>query len=338
MVPKFRIASTLILFSSLTAFGQGQVPVATSSQQATATAPKSSFTTEIKKTIAYIEADCLVEGKIEPHSATAFFIIKPDDRLGKDRGFEYLVTNRHAAQPGIENGTPCQVVNYAIRMNLRDASTGGSKATNFILGPNLQWVFPDDPSVDLAVVPMAPDRTKVDYEPLSTTMLATEDVVKTKGIGEGDPIVYTGLFVQMPGLMKLEPIVRQGIIAMMPDEPIFTTLKKPGSLYLADTHVFEGNSGSPMFVNLGGVRNGQIMMGYDYRLLGVVSGYADEDTKFNFQVVTTYSGKFGANSGVATVVPAKELDNLLNSAKLQALREDGVKKVAASEGIGGNLK
>ena len=83
-------------------------------------------------------------------------------------------------------------------------------------------------------------------------MLATEEVVKADGISEGDPVIFTGLFVQMPGLLKLEPIVRQGSIAMMPDEPIGTTLNKPGSLYLADIHVFGGNSGSPMFVNLGG--------------------------------------------------------------------------------------
>jgi hypothetical protein len=331
MVRKFYAALTLMLSASLTAFGQGQAPVATSSQQATATTPKSSFTTEIKKTIAYLEADCLVVGKIEPHSSTAFFIVKPDDRLGKDSGFEYLVTNRHAAQPGIEQGTPCQVVNYAIRMNLRDASTGDSKATNFILGPNLQWVFPDDPSVDLAVVPMAPDRSKVDFEPISTAILATEEVVKSTGIGEGDPVVYTGLFVQMPGLVKLEPIVRQGIIAMIPDEPIYTTLKHPGSLYLADVHVFEGNSGSPMFVNLGGLRNGQVKFGYDYKLLGVVSGYAHEDTDFNFQVVTTYAGKLGANSGVASVVPAKELDRLLNSPTLQTQRDAAVKNQAMNE-------
>ena len=194
-------------------------------------------------------------------------------------------------------------------------------ATSIPLGPKLPWVFPDDPSVDLAIIPFGPDQSKVDFESIPTTMLATDDVVKADNIGEGDPVIFAGLFVQVPGFLKLEPIVRQGTIAMMPDEPIGTTLKKPGSIYLADVHVFGGNSGSPMFVNLGGFRNGGVIAANNYKLLGVISGYEQEDADFNLQAATTYSGKLGMNSGVASVVPAKELDALLNCAQLQSQRD-----------------
>lgn len=94
---------------------------------------------------------------------------------------------------------------------------------------------------------------------------------------------------------------------------------------MADVHVDGGNSGSPMFVNLGGVR-GSSIGGNNYKLLGVISGYEREDANFNLEAATTYTGKLGLNSGVASVVPAKELDALLNSAKLQALRDDAVKQ------------
>jgi hypothetical protein len=298
-------------------------PVPASAQATATTSPSTPFAVAIKKAVVFLQTDCLQEdGKVASYVGTAFFVIKSDERLGKDRGFIYLVTNRHAAQPGIEHGTPCRVSNYSIRVNLRGATAADlPTATSAAFGPNLPWTFPDDPAVDLAVIPFAPDQSKVDYAPIPTTMFATPDVIKANMIGEGDAVIFTGLFVQMPGLLRLEPIVRQGTIAMIPGEPIMTTLNKPGSLYLADVHVFGGNSGSPMFVNLGGVRNGGLMMGANYKLLGVVSGYEFEDTDFNLQAATTYSGKIGANSGVTSVVPAEELDKLINSRSLQAKRD-----------------
>jgi hypothetical protein len=316
------------LFACASVFGQAPSNPVSATGQAVATPPHISFATAIKKSIAYLETDCLGEdGKIIPYYSTAFFVIKLDERLGKDRGFVYLVTNRHAAQQGIEDGASCRVSNYSIRVNLRSAiPTDPPLASSAALGPNLPWIFPDDPSVDLALALVQPDQSKVDYEPIPTTIFATSDVIKTNAIGEGDPVIFTGLFVQMPGLLRLEPIVRQGTIAMIPSEPIMTTLKKPGNLYLADVHVFGGNSGSPMFVNLGGVRNGGLLMGTNYRLLGVVSGYEFEDTNFNLQAATTYSGKLGANSGVTSVVPAEELHKLINTPSLQVMRDAVVAK------------
>jgi len=312
----------------LTGLGQ-QSPVSASAQAPATSRVPVPFAVAIKKAVVFFETDCLKDGTMVSHLATAFILVQPDERLGKDRGFQYLVTNRHAAQPCIEEDTPCQVTNYAVKVNVRSNDpTGSSAATRILLGPNLPWVFPGDPAVDLAIIPFGADQSKVDFEPIPATMLATEDVVKANGIGEGDPVIFTGLFVQVQGLKKLEPIVRQGTIAMMPDEPIGTTLKKPGNLYLADVHVFGGNSGSPMFVNLGGFRNGRMVAANDYKLLGVISGYEEEDTNLNLQAATTYSGKLSLNSGVASVVPAKELDTLLNSAQLQAQRDMVVKQGA----------
>jgi hypothetical protein len=322
---RYRGVSILVfLLATATLFGQSAPnPVSTNGQPVAAAPIHISFATAIKKSVAYLQTDCLQDdGKTVSYFATAFFVTKLDDRLEKDQGFGYLVTNRHAAQPGIERGAPCRVSNYWLRVNLRGASPSDlPQATSGALGPGVPWVFPDDPAVDLAIVPLAPDQTKVDYEAIPSTMFATADVVKANNIGEGDVVIFTGLFVQMPGLLRLEPIVRQGTIAMIPSEPIMTTMKRPGNLYLADIHVFGGNSGSPMFVNLGGVRNGGLMMGSNYKLLGVVSGYEFEDTDFNLQAATTYSGTLGANSGVTSIVPAAELDKLINSPKLQSMRD-----------------
>ncbi len=77
-----------------------------------------------------------------------------------------------------------------------------------------------------------------------------------------------------------------------------------------------------MFVNLGGARNGSIMVGGpNFRLLGVVSGYEFEDTNFNLQAATTYSGVLGANSGITSIVPAEQLGLLIDSVAFKLQRD-----------------
>jgi hypothetical protein len=138
---------------------------------------------------------------------------------------------------------------------------------------------------------------------------------------KGDSILFTGYFYQFPGLKKFQPIVREGILAMMPDEKLDTTLKRPGHLYLGDMHVCGGNSGSPLFVNLSGMRNGGLSLGTRYMLLGIVSGFYHEDSNLNLTVATTLRGTLEQNSGIAMVVPVDELKTLLDSSALQAMRD-----------------
>jgi hypothetical protein len=124
------------------------------------------------------------------------------------------------------------------------------------------------------------------------------------------------------GKTKMQPIVRSGSIAMLPDETIETTLKKPGHVYLAEVHSFGGNSGSPVFVDTGGLRKSQL--GFSFKLLGVVAGEVFEAADFHLQVSTTYDGKVQANSGISMLVPGSEVKALLESPQLQKQRDDAV--------------
>ena len=152
-------------------------------------------------------------------------------------------------------------------------------------------------------------------------MVITRQEIEPDGIAEGDPIVFAGYFYQFPGLQKFQPIVREGTLAMMPDEQLDTTLHKRGNLYLADVHVAGGNSGSPLLMNLGGFRNGGLNMNFQYKLLGVISGFYHEDSDFTLTIATTYRGTLQGNSGIATIVPAYFLKDLLNSPALQTARD-----------------
>lgn len=279
------------------------------------------FTAQIKKAVAFVRADCHdpEKGK-ESHFGTGFFLFMPDPRLGEDRGFLYLITNRHVAQPGIETSTPCDVQGHYIFLNLKNTVVGQS-ASQLVQLNEASWLYPTDDSVDLAAMPLNPNRDIYDYQVIPLSMLADQ---KTDALREGDPVIFAGLFIQYMGQTKAEPIVRSGSIAMLPDDSIQTTLKKPGHVYLAEVHSFGGNSGSPTFVDVGGERRGQL--GYSFKLLGVVAGEVFETSDFQLQVATTLNAEISANSGISVVVPASDIEDLLETTQMKKLRDDYVAK------------
>jgi hypothetical protein len=294
--------------------------------------PPLPFPAQLKKTVIFIQTDCLHEPtaqelatlpleerekwmpealdklgmeelaklKHDPHSGTGFIVFVPDERAGKDQGFNYLVTNRHVAEPGVEDGRPCRVVGYSFLLNHKggsDREPDHLQAVPVVPGvPNDTWWFSDDDSVDLAVTNFRASQT-------------------------GDPVLFAGLFIQYGGSSKLEPIVRSGNIAMLPTDLINTTLKKPGRIYLAEAHSFGGNSGSPMFVDVNKFKGS---IGFDYRFFGVVAGEVYETNDLTLQTTGTYKGTLAANSNISIVVPAEEVRKILFSQKAQRLRDDFV--------------
>jgi hypothetical protein len=247
----------------------------------------------------------------------------------------YLVTNRHVAQPGIDLGTPYDVQAIFIRMNLLTPQAGIQSVVEQI--PTLRWFFPTDDAVDLAVTPLSPDQTKYAFMSIPSTLIVTPDQIKTGEVGINDPISFAGYFSNFPGRIRMEPIVRDGVIAMLPEEKFDTTLHKQGHLILADIHAFHGNSGSPVFVNIGGIHHGTVTAGERYLLLGVLSGYYPEAMGFSVPAAMVLTGEVRDNSGIATVVPGEELTKLLNSPDVQADRDRQVKTING-KGVSQNQK
>jgi hypothetical protein len=301
-----------------------QTPQAAAPQSKPGSSPQQqSFMPLFKRTVTLLRVGYLDNGTLMVASGTACFVFYPDSRLGENRGFFYLVTNRHAVQPGIEDGHPHRAEWMTIRLN-RKGTEQVSTDERMPTGADQQWYFPTNDSVDLAVFPLLPDQTKYDFAAIPTSVFATGDVVESQTITEGDTVLFTGYFYQFPGMKKFEPIVREGILAMIPYEELDTTLKKRGRIYLADVRAFQGNSGSPMIVNVGGLRNGHLTAGYDYRLLGIISGYYHEDSDLTLTVATTLTGTVKENSGIAMVVPVDELKSILESSVFKALRDSEV--------------
>ena len=129
--------------------------------------------------------------------------------------------------------------------------------------------------------------------------------------------------------MGIQPLdVRQGILSMIPDEPMMTTTGKLGTLYLADVHIFEGNSGSPVLVS---AQDGVLHIG-EYHFLGVISGYYFENEDFTLEIATTVKAVAHANSGVAMIVPADAVKDLIeNDRELKSQRNAYVEASSASQ-------
>lgn len=218
-----------------------------------------------------------------------------------------------------------RVVGHKVRLNLKPKGeqTAGSEVFGLQKGV---WTFPTDEAVDLAAMPFSIDTKLFDVQWTPTDLLVDP---KADGVAEGDPLLFAGLFVQYMGLTRMQPIVRSGSLAMIPEDLLSTTLKKPGRIYFAELHAFGGNSGSPVFVDVGGMRKGRL--GYEYKLLGVVSGEVFETADFHLQVLTTYTGGVSANSGISIVVPASELKNFIEkSPELQKIRDATVEQASSA--------
>lgn len=266
----------------------------------------------------------------DSHMGTGFVVALKDERLpvpaGTDpsqTGFGYLITNRHVVQPGIEDGKPCPVItDYVLLLNRKSNSTDNvPKAEPISLGPIVPWHFSSDDSVDLAVVLFLPSPEIYDFIRIPLDFFTTDEMVQKRLVVEGDPLLFSGLFIQsFMSVHTLEPIVRFGTLAMIPSGLLETTLRKPGKIYLAEAHAFGGNSGSPVFVDTNRFAN-IITPNPNYKLLGVISGEVLERSDLTLQITTSYTANVGANSDVSVVVPAIEIKKILDSSPLQAERD-----------------
>src|SRR2546421_6570612 len=78
--------------------------------QAPSMVPQSSSTPQplnaaaLKKLVGFLRVGFLKGGQAYEAKGTCFFVIYEDKRLGDNTGFVYLVTNRHVAVPGIDEG------------------------------------------------------------------------------------------------------------------------------------------------------------------------------------------------------------------------------------------
>lgn len=267
---------------------------------------------------------------------TGFFIGVPEPRLGSDQTFVYLVTNKHVIREPDAAGKPGLGPYFkalSARINTREVKPDGTQYTTIPMPVvtdrgDLTWlVDTDDDSVDLAIAPIRLTTDVVDIKWIGTDALATKKTLADLRITENDEILFTGLFAWHLGTTKNYPIVRHGKLARISQERIpldRTDPAKTADVHLADVMSFGGNSGSPVFLRIGGIRDeGTAIAGYSYRLLGVMQGFFPEGLDVAIQIAELH-GVAAQNSGIAAVIPSEKITNILDSPRGKAFVERSV--------------
>jgi hypothetical protein len=154
-----------VLFAVLTP-AQAQTPTSPATNAASSSQAATDPTmTQIRKTVAFIELRCKDGDKELDVRGTGFWVAYPDARLGPDQSFIYLVTNRHVAFCWNESGHPMTVESIKVWLNQKEAPDGQYAFGGFLnANGNVPWFAPEDVSIDLAVLPIAPDAKRFDYK------------------------------------------------------------------------------------------------------------------------------------------------------------------------------
>ncbi|HEX8069662.1 MAG TPA: hypothetical protein VF546_06910 [Pyrinomonadaceae bacterium] len=231
----------------------------------------------------------------------------------------YAVTNKHVIEQGYT----------VIRLNTVDGNIDvlELEGDDWIKHPN---------GDDLAVAPIdLPPHKHAHYAIPSVLFLRRDSVYSD--IGAGDDTFMIGRFVSHAGKQRNTPSLRFGSIAMLPFEKIKLEDGYMQEAFLVETRSISGYSGSPVFVYKpakeityvpdpspyipvsGGTSREAItdLVGYPM-LLGIDCGHVP-----SYKKVLDAGGsplqhglKVESNTGMATVIPAWRLAELLNTEEL----------------------
>lgn len=218
-----------------------------------------------------------------------------------------LVTAKHVLY---QTGTTKFVDTIYIRLNKKD---GGSDLTGIpvnVEGGNKTVFMHSDPSVDIAIMPGGPDQKKFDFNFIPDEFfLPKEDSAKLK-LYEGVEVFYPSLLFLYSGQGGSYPFFRYGRFALITDEKIGRQ-GKPTALYLIETGSYGEDSGAPVFFFWEGGRAPTL------KLAGVIQGTFGDASPIagNNKISIPFS-----NAGIAAVIPANKLYELLVSEELKQKR------------------
>ena len=270
---------------------------------------------EFKKTVAFIfiKDDA---GKIIPNG-TGFFVSIPDSSIKKVE-FVYLVTAKHVIENNLTKDFYDRIY---IRINKRNGNFDTIPIT--LIAQNGQSFVIND-NIDLAVIPLAPDISKYDYQSIPIDVLfKTKEEFDTSYVKEGTNVFYSGLFSPYLGYNSNNPIIRFGRVALLPTENIFwDSSNAKQNLFLVETTTYGGNSGSPLFSYSSPFSlNGSLNVGDPkIKLAGIIKGYSGEKTPVEY-VQSSMNLMYTSNIGITAVIPSYLLYQILEGNSLENLRE-----------------
>ena len=252
--------------------------------------------------------------KREQIGGTGFFVTIP---LETNKAWlqVYAVTNRHC------------VVKAGDKLVLRINKAGG--LLDFVETKTSDWI--QHPILyDVAVLPfdLSPDHK---VQAVATNhFLLTQNWAANVGIGPGDDVFMVGRFISQDGRQQNLPAVRFGNIARMNSEPIQDEYGIKQDSFLVEMRSISGFSGSPVFVFINPMlarpphwwtkgitvysqfQHGPWLLGIDW---GHVPTFHSVLTA-NREDAVDPPEWVQANSGMAAVIPAWRLQEILDLPEL----------------------
>lgn len=243
-----------------------------------------------------------------------------------DRSWLYLVTASHVLHTDSNNLSSATYPELFVRINKKSEGSQIFRLPIVTSGDNQTAFFDPDPSVDVAVIPIAlPNPDQFDIAVLPEDMLTTPADLKKYNIGVGTDMFFTGMFTPFLGQTRNYPIVRFGKLAMIPDEKIPIGNLKIDA-YLVETFSFGGNSGSPVFFYPSPDNTpGALTIGSPtIKVAGVMKGFFGDIEPIMMAQTASANGNSvpvsKENSGIAIVVPADHIRKILDSEPLISKR------------------
>jgi hypothetical protein len=240
-----------------------------------------------------------------------------------DTLLNYLVTCRHVAEK-LDAG-------FHIRANTRDGAADTEEVHN------IDWAYPADRSVDLAVAPLTFSAPKWDVTYLILHRFIPDPYTDPYlgGLSCGDPISIVGLFRLRQGHRRNMPIVHSGNLASLADKQEKIRIKDSfgngfdAEAYLVEAQTLEGLSGSPVFIHrwvrlpYAGPEGEALASIGSVNLLGVYQGAWDAEPGKVLAEDRGLSGNMRVPVGMGVVVPSEKLlELILMHPKLKKHRDE----------------
>lgn len=272
---------------------------------------------EIRKSVAFV---CFADKDGIQLAGTAFFVVIGAHEIGYV--FGYVVTAKHVIVAVQRTSVDGKAL---LRVNMK------AGPSQFVETRVFDWQFhPNEPSVDVAVLPLWLPRDQVDFLPIPVEMAATNKVIQDEAIGVGDDVFLTGLFVNHVGRNRNLPIVRAGNIALMPEEPVQTAELGPIDAFLVETRSIGGLSGSPVFVYTGSMRligNTNLMGGGNrFYWLGLMHGHWSIEAPGHDDLTKDAFENERVNMGIAIVVPVSRILEVINQEVFVKARQQKIEE------------
>lgn len=273
-----------------------------------ATGSMKNLLTDLKKSVVFI-GNISEDAQTHENKANLYgtgFLVKIQD-------IYYLITAKHIIKDPVSGAL--KDGEMYVFLNAKKGNVNFRKIQEIKNKFKVDWVFHNNPDVDIAIIPwpldLAGDDVKVVPEELFT---------KSDRIFELYDIFFLSYQPGIEMMKSLAPVFKTGTVSIINDD---------GSFYI-NASAFPGNSGSPVFLKPSSKRfdENDLPAGgnnLDGTFIGIVGNYIT----YQEMAVSVQTGRprivFEENTGLSKVWPVEFIQEILNSDSFRA-QQMGLKK------------